>query len=176
MNGFDLRAIGWVITCDICAEIIRVACGATQRIEPDALRTLLDQWRTLQDARIRVRGAAPLVTFESPSAALSPHTARALEQFVEWMTVTWPSRYSAIALRQRCLNGACQVLTGWAGSSLLAGVASSSGSVLSDAALVLLVMALWSLLRTVQLWRIYRMVKRLASRRRSLHSQPESPT
>jgi hypothetical protein len=164
MTGFDLRAVGWVVTRDIFADALRTAFGAPPRIEPDALQALGAQWCKLQDACSRDPDASSLAALLSPSTRLSAPSADALAAFVDRLTALCPDRYGLAALRRRGRTSLAQACIGCFGGGLLSGAAVSPDTLVGDVALVLLVMGLCHLVSATQLWRTLRIVKRLGDR------------
>ena len=67
MNGFDVQAIGWVVTRDACAEIVRGLLGSPRRMAPEATavarRSLAHRPRT---PRARTRASRSAI-HSSPS-------------------------------------------------------------------------------------------------------------
>lgn len=169
MNGIDVRALGWVATRDICAEMARTAIGGRARISPAMLRELGDRWRAVQTSlqadrswRLNMSVIVPLAT------PLSKASETAIAEFVEQLAIRFPDRYRELALQRRWLNGCATFIASAAASAVLASIASSDIPIIGDAALVLLVMACWSFITTIQLWRTHRLVEWM----RQHHTQP----
>ena len=162
MNGFDLRAMGWVVTRDICAEMARTAFGGRPRMSPAVLGELRDRWRVVQSSvradrswRLNTSVIVPLAT------PLSKASETAIAELVDQLTACCPDLYSEPALRSRWLNGCATFIASAAAGAVLARLATSDSSIIGDAALVLLVIACWSSITTLQLWRTHRLVERL---------------
>jgi hypothetical protein len=159
MNGFDVRALGWVVTRDICSEMARAAVGRRPRLSPATLRELLDRWRVFQSS-LRAdqswrRNLSVILPLATP---LSKASETAIADFVDQLIACCPDLYSEPALRSRCLNGCATFIASAAAGAVLGGLAPSDNSIIGDAALVLLVIACWSLVTTIQLWRTHRLV------------------
>jgi len=170
MNAFDVRAVAWVLTRDVFADTVRAALGASRRIRPGALTALVPQWNALEDAQRKERqsrrGSMSPGARVAPGARLPTASANALDAVVQRMAAECPEWYGAAALWRRWRTSLLQASIG-SSSALILAVGSSSESPLADVALVMLVMSMWCLLTTLQLWRIYRLVKRL--------SEPQTP-
>lgn len=167
MNGFDVRALGWVITRDVCTEIVRTAFRGRPRMPPAMLRELSDSWRAVESSlqgdwsqRVNMSVLTPV------AAPLSKAGETAIMEFVDRLAVRFPHLYGEPALRSRCLNGCAAVTVSAAASAVLVFLYPSDTSVISDAGLVLLVIAFWKSITTLQLCRTYHLVKRILRRHR----------
>jgi hypothetical protein len=162
MNGFDVRALGWVVTQDTCAEMLRVAFGGRRRASPAMLIALGDRWRAVQSSVRADRSWRLGVSMIAPFAApLSKDSESALVEFVDRLEACYPDLYSEQVLRTRCLNAGARFITSATSATILANFASSTIPIFGDAALVLLVIAGMSLLMTIRLWRTRRLLKRI---------------
>jgi hypothetical protein len=167
MNRRDVRALGWVVTGDACSEIARVALGSRRRMSLAALRELGGRWRAVH--------ASPTADHPEPLGALligqltnslsREHEKTAVE-FVDSLRACCPDLYSERALRNRCLSSCGQAIVSLAFGVILAHWTSSDIPIVGDAALVMFVIACWSLVTTIQLWRTHRLVKRISEFRR----------
>ena len=161
MNGFDVRAIAWIVTRDACAEISRAMFRARRKMAAEALRSLGKRWLAVhaclrEDARIASGNwLQPLGT------ALSPKSQEAVDAFVLHMVSCCSQRYSEPVLRGRCLRAAAQAFVGFVGGTTAGSFATPERMFFGDMAIVLLVMACCSVISAIQLWRMYRIVKRL---------------
>jgi hypothetical protein len=161
VNRFDVRAIGWVVTRDACAEIARALFGARRQVAVEALRSLGKRWLAVlaclrEDARVASGNLLqPLRT------ALSPKSEEAVNDFVLHMVSCCPQRYSEPVLRGRCLSAAAQAFVGLVGGTTAGSFATPERMFFGDMAIVLLVMTCGSLISAIHLWRTYRIVKRL---------------
>jgi hypothetical protein len=169
MNGFDVRALGWVATRDICAEMLRVAFGCRARTSPEQLAALAARWRAVQSSirtdrssRFNLSMVVPLTT------PLSKHSEMAVVEFVDRLIASCPGLYGERALRNRWQSAYARFIISATFVAILAALAPLSVPIVRDAALVLLVMAGWSLVTTLQLWRSYRLVKQIGQH----HSRP----
>jgi hypothetical protein len=166
MNGFDVRALGWVVTRDACAEMLRVAFGGWRRAPQAVLVTLGTRWRAVlssiradRSKRLDVSMIMPLVT------PLSKESEMALVEFVDQLDACYPELYSEQVLRSRYLKAWARFITSAAFAAILANLTSSTIPVFGDAALVLLLIAGLSFVMTFQLWRVRRLVMRIRQHR-----------
>ncbi len=104
----------------------------------------------------------------SLATPLSKTSETAIAEFVDRLTACCPDLYGEPALRNRWLNGCATFIASAAASAVLAGLVPSDISIFVDAALVLLVIAGWNSITTIQLWRTYRLVERILQ----YHSRP----
>lgn len=162
MNGFDVRALGWVVTRDICSAMASTAFGGRPRMTPAMLRELGDRWRAVQESlraerslRLNMSAIVPL------AAPLSKASETAIAAFVDQLIACCPDLYSDLALRGRLLNGCATFIASVASSTGLAGLAPSDVSIIGDAVVALLAIACWSAITTIQLWRTHRLVERI---------------
>jgi hypothetical protein len=162
MNGFDVRALGWVVTRDVCSEMARTAFGARPRMSPAMLREQRGLWRDVQSS-LRADGPQRLdISAIRPLAApLSIASERAIAEFVRHLVACCPDLYSEPALRTRWLER-CAAFAATAGAgAILAHVAPPDTSMLGDLSPALLLIAGWSLVTAIQLWRTRRLVERM---------------
>ena len=134
-------------------------------MEPAKLRELSGSWRAvesslLEDWSHRINMSA-LTPFAAP---LSKAGEAAIADVVDRLVTNFPHLYSESSLRSRCLNGCAAVAVSASASAVLLFLRPSDLSVISDAALVLLAIASWKSITTLQLWRTYRLVKAASSR------------
>lgn len=157
MNGFDIRAVGWVVTRDLCFEIVLVVFGAHRRIEPAASRSLLEAWRRLE--RAYANEQRPLVPYAAGaiSSPLSSETAEALRTFARSIAALCPARYGVPVLERRCIAGLGQALGAGAAALLGAGAAEAWPPIGAGMG-TLVLFAGWRLLTTLQLYRTLRIV------------------
>jgi hypothetical protein len=164
VNRFDVRAIGWVVTRDACAEIARALFGARRQVAPEALRSLGKRWLAVlaclrEDARVASGNLLQLL--QPLRTALSPKGEAAVDDFVLHMVSCCPQRYSEPVLRGRCLSATAQALVGFVGGTTAGSFATPERMFVGNMAIVLLVMTCGSLISAIHLWRTYRIVKRL---------------
>jgi hypothetical protein len=126
------------------------------------LRALGARWRAVQASlradrprRLNVSAIVPL------AAPLSKACETAIAAFVDQLTACCPQLYSEPALRSRWLNGCATFVATAASSVALAGLTPSEISIIGDAAFALLVIACWSCITTIQLWRTHRLVEQI---------------
>jgi hypothetical protein len=165
MNGFDVRALGWVVTRDVCSEMARTAFGGKPRMSPAVLRAMGDRWRALQASLGADRPWQLNMWVITPLARpLSKASEAAIAEFIDQLTARFPELYSEPALRSRWLKGCATVITSAAGGAVLAGFAPSDLPIIRDATLVMLAIAGWKSITTIQLWRTHRLVDRIFQR------------
>ncbi len=158
-NGFDVRAVGWAITYDTCADIVSIAFGGAPRMTQAGLRELTEQWTKLEQAQ---QGESSIRKAFSPaSAPLAPRSAMALKALVQRMIALSPHRYSPDVLRRRSISSLVQTCIGCA-LGILLGEPTLSEPSFGAGAFILLGAGLWSLLGAVRLWRTYRIAKVVA--------------
>ena len=162
MNGFDVRALGWVVTRDVCSEIARTAFGGKPSMSPAMLRALGDRWGDLQASLAADRSWQLNMWVITPLARpLSKTSEAAIAEFIDQLIARFPELYGEPALRSRWLNGCATVIASAAVGAVLAGFAPTDISILHDATLVMLVVASWKSITTIQLWRTHRLVGRV---------------
>jgi hypothetical protein len=164
MNGFDVRAIGWVVAGDACADITRTLVGARRRVPVDVLQSLGTHWQAVLAALREDPRGVGLRTLRPLGYPLSATSEGAVASFVLQMVSRCPQRYSEAVLRGRCVSAAAQALVGLLGGATAAWFTTPERVLCADVAIVMLVMAGCLVLCTIQLWRTYRVVKRLRKR------------
>jgi hypothetical protein len=158
MNRRDVRALGWVVTREVCAELARVALGRERQISIAALRTLGGRWRAVSVSPVAgERGALDLFL----ATSFSKQREKAVLEFIETLQYSCPDLYSEQVLRQRYRNAFCQAIASFTLGALLACWAASEFPIVGDSTLVLFAIACWSLAIAVQLWRTHRLVRQL---------------
>jgi hypothetical protein len=165
MNRLDVRALGWVVTRDMCSEIACVALGRRQRMSRAALERLRELWRAVVTAPTADRSAhlKDLLVADG-TTAVSPQRHKAVVEFVDTLQDCFPHLYSEQALRHRCFNACGQATVSLALGAVLACWSSADVPIIGSAALVLFAIAFWSLVTTIQFCRAYRLVKDRAAR------------
>jgi hypothetical protein len=162
MNGFDVRALGWVVTRDACAEMLRVALGCRARTPPDQLAALAERWHTVQSSIRADRSSRLYLSVMVPlTTPLSKDSETAVVAFVDRLIASCPGLYGARTLRSRWQRACTRFIASATFVAILAALAPPSVPIVRDAALVLLVMAGWSLVTTIQLWRSHRIVEQI---------------
>lgn len=163
VNGFDVQAIGWVLTRDICCEVARTCLGLKPPLARATLEELGKRWRkvaaAVADDRMAMSYGARIVW--ARGLPLSNKSEEAMQEFIKRLIAFRPDRYSTRALRARCVDGCIQTAAGFLGCLILGHYASPENPTLGQAALVLLLMGCWSLTTTFQLRRIYNVIRRL---------------
>ena len=162
MNGFDVRALGWVVTRDACFDIARTALGGRPRMSQAMLREQRGLWGVVQ-LSLRADRPRPLdISAIRPLASpLSSASERAIAELVRRLVGCCPDLYSEPALRTRWQNRCATFIASAGSSAILAHFAPPDPSTLGDMALVVLIIAGWSLVTTLQLWRTHRVVERV---------------
>jgi len=162
MNGFDVRALGWVVTRDACFDIARTALGGRSRISRAMLKEQRDLWRVVQSSLRADRPQRRGISAIRPLAAsLSTASERAIAEFVRHLVACCPDLYSEPALRTRW-HERCAAFAATAGAgAILAHVAPPDTSTLGDLSPAFLLIAGWSLVTAIQLWRTRRLVERM---------------
>jgi hypothetical protein len=162
MNGFDVRALGWVVTRDVCVEMARTAFGGRPRMSPAMLRELRDRWCVVQSSLQADRCSGPNMSVIVPLAMpLSKASETAIAEFIDQLTARFPELYGEAALRSRWLNGCAAIIAGATVSAVLGSFAPSDIAIIRDATLVMLVFTGWKSITTIQLWRTHRLVDRI---------------
>jgi hypothetical protein len=167
MNGLDVRALGWVVTIDVCGEILRSAVGRPTRFPRGDLPALrkcwLVVWNFVRDEENRSLNAW---LGGSLATALTERSEVAVGDFVDRVTRSCPALYGERALRMRCLTQLAQALVFGALGTLLAYGASAEFPSVREAALLALAVAGLSLVTTLHLARVYLLVKRIGREQR----------
>ena len=135
---------------------------------PAVLRELGDRWRAIHASKAAGQAATrsnPLLG--QPATLPSAQRDKAIVAFVDRLQACRPDLYSERALRSRSFNRGSQTIVSLALGAILARWTSSDIQIIGDLALVLFVIASWSLVTTIQLWRTYRLVKRIGQVRTS---------
>jgi hypothetical protein len=161
VNGFDVRAIGWVVTRDACAEIARALFGVRRQVVAEALQSLGKHWLAVHACLREDAGIASGNPLQPLGTALSSKSEEAVDNVVLHMVSCCPQRYSEPVLRGRWLSAAAQALVGIVGGTAAGSFATPERMFFSDTAIVLLVMSCYSLMSAIQLWRTHGIVKRL---------------
>jgi hypothetical protein len=161
-----VRALGWVVTRDACFEIARRLLGRRRRMPTAALRELGARWRDIHASPIADK-AGPIKAFlvGQPATPQSKQRDKTVIAFVDSLQHFRPDLYSEQALGKRCLSGCAHVIVSLAFGAILASFTASDIPTIGDAALVLFAIASWHLVTTIQLWRIYLLVKRISQLR-----------
>jgi len=169
MNGFDVRALGWVVTRDACAEVLRAAFGDRARTSSEQLAALAERWRTVQSSIRADRSPRLYLSLMLPlTTPLSKDSEMAIVAFVDQLIASCPGLYGERTLRSRWQSACARFITSATLVAILAALAPTSVPIVRDAALVLLVMAGWNLATTTQLWRSHRLVDQIGR----YHSRP----
>ena len=175
MNGFDVQAVGWLVTRDMLCH----AAGALVGLKPPGTRRADDeifrQWQRLIDAvdhdlagqELTARILAPRRT------PLSTRSEGAMRAFLERLVASYPERYGAQRLRSRCAIGAALTGASFLCCLILGHYASPDIPTLGQAALAFLLVGAWYLSTTVQLSRTYRLIRVLTDA--MLPSQTREP-
>ena len=120
MNGFDVRAIGWVVAGDACADIARTLVGVRRRVPVDVLQSLGTHWQAVLAALREDPRGAGLRALRPLGNPLSATSEGAVADFVLQMVSCCPQRYSEAVLRGRCVSAAAQALVGFLGGATAA--------------------------------------------------------
>jgi hypothetical protein len=173
MNGFDVRALGWVVTRDTCAELLREAFGGRARTSPEQLAALAERWRTVQSSIRADRSSRLYLSVMVPLISpLSKDSEMAVVEFVHRLNACYPGVYGEPALRNRWRSACARFVTSATFVAILAALVPPSVPIVGGAALVLLAMAGWSLVTTIQLWRSHRLVEHIGQYHRQLSRTP----
>jgi len=174
VNGFDLQAVGWIVTRDVCWETVRTFLGLPTRLPQTIFAELGHRWERVQrwagedwkNMDCWTRLLAPRRT------PLSKRTEEALGAFVEELAASCPDRYGFRALRRRWLDVLGRVL----GIALCAFVVEryspAGSSALAQAELALVMIGGWSAVVAIQLWQMYALARRFAEIPRARHRNP----
>jgi len=172
VNGFDVHALGWIVTRDLLIELARTFVGFRPRLERAGLDGLASRWLRLNAAVLddqRTRSWAEQLM--SPRrVSLSDKSMQALKAFVADLVAFCPRMYGYRALRGRCFAECIQLVASFLCGAVLAGYGSTDVPILARASLCFFVLGCWSFAVTVQLCVACRLVARLgtepAARRR----------
>lgn len=172
MNGFDVQAIGWIVTRDLCSELVRTSVGLRPKLERAALDDLASRWLRLNAAVLddqRTRSWAAQLMWPR-RVLLSEKSEAALKAFITELVAFCPGWYGHRGLRVRCFAGAVQLVASFLCGAMLAGYGSTDAPILARASLCFFLLGCWSFAITVQLYGACRLVGRLgtepAARRR----------
>lgn len=147
---------------DVCCDALRAGMGSKRVASPAAMMELRRRWELVTDAVNRDQSARPSPgVLVGVSTRLGAASEKALQRFVELLTVTYPGRYEvrALASRARTHLGAC-VIFGATGGVLFGARASG---VLTDFALVAFAIAALQMVYAVQVRRVELLVQRTTS-------------
>jgi len=162
MTGFEVRALGCVVTRDACFDIARTAWGGRPRMPQAMSREQQDLWRLVQSSlRADVPGRRGALLIGPLGASLSAASERAITEFVRHLVACCPDLYSEPALRRRW-HGRCAAFAATTvAGAILARVAPPDTATLGDVSLAFLLIAGWSLVTAMQLRRTHRLVERM---------------
>jgi hypothetical protein len=177
MRRFDVRALGWVVTCATCSEIARRAFGRPPTMSTAAFRELGARWRAIHAASIADQ-SAPRYAFLAAQRSTRQSKRRddAVIAFVDSLQSFAPDLYSEQALRRRCLRACAYVIVSLALGAILASWAPPDMPSFRDASVVLFAMASWYIVAANQLWHAHLLVKRIGRCRKSTDAVPRAPT
>jgi hypothetical protein len=178
VNGFDLQAVGWSVTRDVCWEFVRTLFGSERRLPRETLGELGRRWERVQcSARkdwSKMNGWMRLIA--PRRTPLSSRTEEALGDFIEQLTVSCPDRYGFRALHRRWLDVMGRIIGVALCAFLLDALAPETSSTVAQTELALVLIGGWSVAVAIQLWRMYVLTRRFAehpstrrSTSRSLH-------
>jgi len=162
VNGFDLQAVGWIVTRDVCWETVRTFVGLPTRLPQTMFAELAHRWERVQRSAGEdwknmdcwTRLLAPRRT------PLSKRTEEALGAFIEQLAASCPDRYGFRALRRRWLDVLGRVLGIALCAFVVARYAPPGSSALAQAELALVMIGGWSTVVAIQLWQMYALVRR----------------
>lgn len=163
VNGFDVHAIGWIVTRDLWTEFARTFVGFRPRLERAALNDLASRWHRLNAAVLddqRTRSWAEQLMWPR-RVSLSDKSVQALKAFIAELVAFCPRMYGYRGLGSRCFAEGVQLVASFLCSAMLAGYGQASVPLLAQASLVFFVLGCWSFAVTVQLYRACRLVGRL---------------
>lgn len=157
MRSVDVRALGWVVTRDVCADMLRALVGRPRRVPRAALRRLGPLWSAVRAALDMDRHGSRLdAANRGPQA--STRTEAALRVFVERLVASCPAWYGEQALRSRCLHGGATGFAAVALAAILSYVAPTGDAIIGSA---LLAIGCWKSVTSVQLWQAGRVIGHL---------------
>ena len=165
VNGFDLQAVGWVVTRDVCWEAVRTFLGLRTRLPGAMFGELGRRWESVQRSAGEDWNRMDCWTrlLQPRRAPLSRRTEEALGAFVEQLAVSCPDRYGSRALLRRSLD----VLGRVAGVALCAFLvqryAPAGSPALAPAELAFVLIGGWSVAVAIQLWQVYALARRFAT-------------
>jgi hypothetical protein len=171
MNGFDVHAVGWVVTRDVCCEGARTCLGLKSRLSRVALEELGKHWARVANAVHDDRAAMTLGErlLLTGSGPLSRKSEARMREFLERLVTLCPERYGRQGLNLRSLLGFVRVAVGAFSFLLLGHYGSPENPTLGQAAIVALLIGCWFLATTFQLRRMHGLVVHL------LGEKAESP-
>ena len=166
VNGFDVQAVGWTLTRDVCWEAVRTFFGLRARLPQAMFGELGRRWERVEgSAREDWTRMDCLTRLIGPRRApLSSRTEEALAAFVRQLAVSCPDRYGLRALRRRGVDILGRVIGVAICFFLLHRYAPASSSALAPAELALVLIGGWSLAVAIQLAHLYALARRFAAR------------
>jgi hypothetical protein len=156
IGAVELRALGCVVVRDTVVDTMRQLVRAPQRIPAEHLPELAERWHAVDAARrawptigddLRDRGSENMDAVGAPLAG-----------FVHALVAAAPGLYAPAALRARAVQKLAQACVGCAGVIVFAGGSGPWADLAGKVAFILVLMSLWSLAVSFQLWRSYRVV------------------
>ena len=163
MNGFDVQAIGWIVTRDLCTELARALLGLRPRLERAALEKLASRWLSLNAAVLddqRTRSYAAQILWPR-RIRLSERSEAAMKAFIAELVAFSPRMYGYQGLRGRCFGECVQLVASFLCSVMLGHYGSTDIPTLGQASLGFFLLGCWSFAVTVQLYGACRLVGRL---------------
>jgi hypothetical protein len=163
VNGFDVHAVGWVVTRDMCGEAARTFLCLEPRLERDALEPLAALWYRVVVATREDQSALDYATrlLEPRRTPLSVRSEAAMRAFAGKLVEVCPRLYAHEALRRRCLGACGRLIASLLCFLLLAASASPAAPLLGLASVCFLLVACWSFATTSQLFAAYRLIGQL---------------
>jgi hypothetical protein len=121
VNGFDVQAIGWIVTRDLCTELARSLLGLRPRLERAALDELASRWLSLNAAVLgdqRTRSYAAQMLWPR-RVRLSERSEAKLKAFIAELVAFSPRMYGYQGLRGRCFEECIQLVASFLCSVML---------------------------------------------------------
>ena len=167
VNGFDVQAVGRVVTRDVCWEAVRTFFGLRTRLPQAMFGELGRRWeRVERSAREDWSNMECWTRLLAPRRTpLSSRTEEALGAFVEQLAVSCPDRYGFRALRRRWMDLLGRVVAIALCAFVVARYAPAGSPTLAQAELGLVLIGGWSAMVAIQLWQMYALARLYAESR-----------
>ncbi|HEX9275415.1 MAG TPA: hypothetical protein VGA51_03320 [Casimicrobiaceae bacterium] len=167
MNGFDVQAIGWIVTRDLCSEAARRFLGLNPRFDRAALEELARRWANVNETVLDDQRTMSLTAriMRPRRTPLSNNSVAAMKAFVQQLVTLSPGLYDYQALRSRCLGECVQLVASFVCCLLFGLYASPDAPMFGRASLCFFLVGCWFSAVTFQLYVACRLIGRLEARR-----------
>jgi hypothetical protein len=174
VNGFDVHAVGWLVTRDLSCHAACALLGLRPAIAKATLEGLWSQWRDVtrmvdEDLAAGGYGARVLQAGATP---LSRHSEAAMREFFRRLVAFRSDKYAASALRGRCAAASLQMLASFLCCVVLNSYAAENPT-FDQAALAFLLVGCWYLMTGLQLFRAHRLTRLLGCEQATAQNRTE---